>query len=585
MVKFKRIRLKNFLSFKDQEESLDNRGIVLVLGQNNDTIHGGSNGSGKSALYADAIYYSLFGKSLRDMSPLEIVSRGEKESVVELEFSVNGSDYIVTRTRKGKVGDLKVVQDNKDISLKDSRETQKQIINKLLDPQITKSAIIFSGTVFESFVLLGDAEKKRIITSILGFDKIEKAKEITKQKANEINQNIITIDTKKTSAINYLDNFKKELEELKKKDIEELKKKIKEEENAIKELTIIEQEADKKVKNCYEKNLEIQSNLSDLKDKLNKTRNEQIKIELSQSSLEKEIDKKKKLLVKGICPECGQDVKEDSIVGKSIDKLAQDIVETMKQSKEFEPQLKEMNEEIKKQENKLRSDNVIQALKDRYNKYYLDLELVKGDYNKLVQEKKVYESKLEDLLKRINDCEIEIKNLEQELKGLEKTKEVYDFWVEGFGAQGIISYILDAYFPRFNKVLNEYLQILFGTGILARFVPFTTLRSGVVREKWDFDVQGLGSYKSCSSGEKRRLDLAILFSLWTLVSDMLGGTNILIVDEVFDPLDDIGVERTVELLNQLSISSIFVITHDQYLQEKFENVVYIEKRNGVSKIK
>jgi len=65
---------------------------------------------------------------------------------------------------------------------------------------------------------------------------------------------------------------------------------------------------------------------------------------------------------------------------------------------------------------------------------------------------------------------------------------------------------------------------------------------------------------------------------------MLGGSNALIIDEAFDPLDDSGTEKTIELLQKLDISSIFVITHNERLQERFENVIYVEKKNHISRV-
>ena len=60
--------------------------------------------------------------------------------------------------------------------------------------------------------------------------------------------------------------------------------------------------------------------------------------------------------------------------------------------------------------------------------------------------------------------------------------------------------------------------------------------------------------------------------------------NIAIFDEVFDALDEIGVEKVIELLQELSDekSTILVISHNEHLQSYFTNSWTIVKKDGFS---
>ena len=57
-------------------------------------------------------------------------------------------------------------------------------------------------------------------------------------------------------------------------------------------------------------------------------------------------------------------------------------------------------------------------------------------------------------------------------------------------------------------------------------------------------------------------------------------------DEVFDALDETGVEQVIELLQELSKekSSIFVISHNDHLKSYFTNIITVTKKDGFSTI-
>ena len=62
---FDKIKVKNFLSIGKNPIELDFKtGISLITGENKDT--GGNNGIGKSTI-SDAIYWCLFGNTIRDL--------------------------------------------------------------------------------------------------------------------------------------------------------------------------------------------------------------------------------------------------------------------------------------------------------------------------------------------------------------------------------------------------------------------------------------------------------------------------------------------------------------------------------------
>ena len=114
------------------------------------------------------------------------------------------------------------------------------------------------------------------------------------------------------------------------------------------------------------------------------------------------------------------------------------------------------------------------------------------------------------------------------------------------------------------------------------------MKGGGEREKLNIKVyskEGMQEYLGSSGGEKRRADLSMLLALRELAKARLEQTfDLLFVDEVFDVLDQSGIERVIHLLTEQTDDSVFVISHDPSLMDAFENVITVEKTDGLSRI-
>ena len=101
MIKFKKIRWKNFLSTGDHWTEIN------FLEKNTNLIIG-HNGSGKSTLL-DALTFVLFNKPFRKINKSQLVNTvNERECLVELEFDVNARDYVVRRGIRPNTFDIEV---------------------------------------------------------------------------------------------------------------------------------------------------------------------------------------------------------------------------------------------------------------------------------------------------------------------------------------------------------------------------------------------------------------------------------------------------------------------------------------------
>jgi len=95
----------------------------------------------------------------------------------------------------------------------------------------------------------------------------------------------------------------------------------------------------------------------------------------------------------------------------------------------------------------------------------------------------------------------------------------------------------------------------------------TTLASGETRDKISLEVDGRPDPAALSTGERRRLDIAILFAFASVV----GTDGEVILDEVFDGLDEEGVEAAADVLRDMARTRlVVVITHNQHLASRLK---------------
>jgi DNA repair exonuclease SbcCD ATPase subunit len=142
-----------------------------------------------------------------------------------------------------------------------------------------------------------------------------------------------------------------------------------------------------------------------------------------------------------------------------------------------------------------------------------------------------------------------------------------------------------------NERISEYLNVLSGGTIKAVIKTQKDLTSGGKSDKIDLVIsneQGADSYKGLSAGEKRRVDISISLALQDLVMKQSNlAPNLLMYDEVFENLDEVGCENVIELLKKrLDVAgSIIVISHSEHLKPLFNNVITVVKENGLSTLK
>jgi exonuclease SbcC len=160
-----------------------------------------------------------------------------------------------------------------------------------------------------------------------------------------------------------------------------------------------------------------------------------------------------------------------------------------------------------------------------------------------------------------------------------------------FGKNGIQALLLDSIIEDLEKTSNTILSSMCNE---PSTIVLETQRTGTdgtsIIETLDLKVRkdgNLQSFKSLSGGEKFRISLSLRIAL-SEISSRYGGSSLefLLLDEVNSPLDRYGVETLfVNVIKSLEEKyKIMVITHDESLKEKFENIIDSTKVNGETEV-
>ena len=567
MIFFSKVRYKNFLSTGNVFTEID-------LGEHATTLIIGENGAGKST-FLDAITFALFGKPFRNINKPQLVnSINEKDCVVEIEFKIGKINYKVVRGIKPNVFEIYVNGDllNQDAKAKDYQDYLEKVILKMNYKSFTQ-IVILGSTNFTPFMQLSAADRRTVIEDLLDIQIFSSMNVIVKNKLHGLKDEAAQLKIQ-------IDNTKDKIE-LHKKHLDELKKNTKEIVDAKKQEVVENKASLSSLENdATTKETEIESLFTETADedvtskRFQKLNNLEAKIEGNIQKLEKDIEF---YSVNSTCPTCDQAINNKDEKVHTCNSKITELTEGL-------TKLKEESDAV------LRRINNIKATQKQLQTLEQDLVRINTSRSQI----RKYVKKLEDEIAEIenkpamsDEFKAQSKTLLNALQGFnDKRKEVseqtqnYDIVAQLLKDGGIKSKIIKQYVPVINKLVNKYLAAM------DFFVNFNideefkeTIKS---RHRDDF------SYENFSEGEKKRIDLALLFT-WRSVAKLKNSvnTNLLIFDEVFDgSLDINGTEEFMKLIYMMNDdANIFVITHktDQMV-DKFKHTIRFAKVKNFSQV-
>ena len=567
MIKFKKIRWKNFLSTGDHWTEIN------FLEKNTNLIIG-HNGSGKSTLL-DALTFVLFNKPFRKINKSQLVNTvNERECLVELEFDVNARDYVVRRGIKPNTFDIEV-NGSPLHRQADDRSNQRILEDNILKVNYKSftQIVILGSSTFVPFMQLNAPNRREVIEDLLDIRIFSFMNNLLKDKIRIKKEQVRSLKLKKENLqdkIKMQEKFITEIENRSKEDIKSKKEKI----NQL----IIESD------NCVNTNEELELEVTGLTEdqekvtgadkKLRKLNNLKGKLSNKVATITKE----HRFFSENVtCPTCTQNIEEDFRLNR--------IKDAQTKAKELQTGYQELEKAIKNEEER---EHLFTKLSKEITKLNNDISQNNTRISGCQRQVRDLESEIQKLTTQLanrNTEDEKLKEFNQSLQNIfkeladKKTDIMYhDFAYSLLKDDGVKTKIIKKYLPLINQQVNRYLQMMDFYINFKLDEEFNETVESPIHE--DF------SYSSFSEGEKMRIDLALLFT-WREVARVKNSvnTNLLIMDEVFDSsLDGFGVDEFMKIIKFIiKDANIFVISHKSDLHDKFDHLIKFSKERGFSK--
>eukprot|EP00871_Galdieria_phlegrea_P002215 jgi/Galph1/2995/GphlegSOOS_G1666.1 len=170
---------------------------------------------------------------------------------------------------------------------------------------------------------------------------------------------------------------------------------------------------------------------------------------------------------------------------------------------------------------------------------------MKNPYDVIVTQDK---QEREQLIKNILDWKKESEELQNTMDNLQQLEKL-------FGSRGIPNYVLKHMLYALQERMNYYLRLICDGYIRIELKPYSTLKSK--KTNW------WKSFQQLSGGQRRRLGLALMLAFHNLCETRCGfRSNMLVLDEIFQHLDNEGKRRIANVIRSLEKESVFIVVHD-----------------------
>lgn len=575
----------------------------------------------------ESVLYALYDTTPKGIKADDVVNRNVgKNTSVTLEGEMEGNTYRIERYRKHSThkNKVKLFMNDKNISEKSAKDTN-ATIEKLVgvDYNTFINSIYFSqGDGSGRFSKATDREKKEILENLVNLSIYAHSQEVAKEKVKE-QENKVNEAEREEERLNWeLDNVDN-LEKQDQENYEQTENMIDEEHKNIENLT---KEMEDYTRQYSQSINEIKGEKFDLEEQRETTVSEDIsglyeeannaQLQLNQSlnnvtqltnNKDNLVNQYKDVQSKTNCPVCGNLLnqehreKEMANLKEQVKNILIEIQQAEQDVEEKQTVFNELNEKYKNKKSEVdQIRNSIGKINQRIGEIEDAIQNFDNglrDYKNRISNSQATLTKLGNLpkpqprTKEREEINSKIKGQKEKIVELNKEKGILEDVVKIYSNSGVKSHVLDLITPYLNERANKYLNRLTGSGIEVTFSTQKKKKDGEMSDKFDIQISnevGGETYNANSEGEKKRIDLAISLAIQDLVVSKSNlATNMIIYDEIFDALDDVGSENAVELLKERlgSVGTIFVVTHSEHLKNLFENKITVTKdKNGNSTI-
>lgn len=612
-MKFKKIAIKNFMSYQEAELSLDRHGYILVRGTNNNPLDNAkSNGTGKSTLFS-AISWALTGLTVGGGKEVANIYL-EGTTSAELDFSVDDTDYKVIRTKNP--SNLKFYVNNEDKSGKGIRDTEKILSEYLPDVthSLLNSVIILGQGLPQKFTSNTPSGRKEVLEKLTNSDfmiqdlKTRVDSRISKLKSDKRNvENEITdsqarkdlLNRQQEDLVNRLENeYSEDKLDYINFDISELEDLLAPKIGLIIDnedrLDIYNQRLKEALDTLAEKTAKYtQDRANVLLEDTNTLENEINTLSGNISGLSAEIRKLES--VKDVCPTCGQKLPNVTKIDTTdkhteldnlnieLSKLKEELQEKIKHNNDtlskfdsdFNSSVAELNDYINGQKQTItKFENANNTVRQEVNAIKSNIQSLKfkrdsfnTDRENLIKQIESYKTEIQELTDKILYNNDVLEDLDNRLNVDNKMSTILKRDFRGYLLTNIIDFI--------SSRAKSYSQELFNSDRLNFCLEGNNIN--ITYDSKDYEV--------LSGGEKQKVDVIVQLSIRDMLCNFLNfSSNILVLDEITDSLDSEGSQKMFNLISTKlnDVEAIYIISHHTDFEIPVDSEINIVK--GADKI-
>lgn len=529
---FKSLYGENYFNFLDLD------GLVKLSGPI---------GTGKTSL-AEAILWGLYG-NVKGQINTGLIAWNMQSCEVEMNITSKNKDIHIKRN----IHEPLIVEVNgKLLSASNKRNTQEILEEELFDvPKlaVTRMCIISFNAFSKSLASMNPADTKQFLDDIFGFKLFtDYNNEIAVERKNQINE------ATKLQAI--YSETEKQIERLKTKK-EEQKKEL----SMSLDTDALSNERKKYVelgKDLKIKRTDIENEKKEKISEVNKEI-EEIKAKITEAStLGRQEKQYYNTFKSGVCPTCGSVIDESHIEKHRLEMMKYaDLVNKYNEDKnklslkvsdiekEYAPKIEAINEEIQELVQK------INKIDGDVRIYENNLKVVNANYDDLIKE---HEEKLAEVKEKIDKNDIEVGEWNEMSELFTKTLR-YN--------------LLDTLIPHINKSIQYYINKL--------DQPYKVEYDQEFKCHIYVDTFGKEiSYSNLSTGQKKTLDIAIIFGIFqNIIANV--DFNVIFLDELFSNMDADSRNTMLSLIkeNFEEDKSVFIMNHAEMSDDFFKHKIRV----------
>ena len=507
-------------------------------------------GAGKTSL-AEAIIWGLFG-TVKGQNNGNLISWNEKYCEVEINLTSKGKDIHIIRNIKEP---LIIEVNGKTLAASNKRDTQGIFEEELLD--IPKLAIIkmciISFNQFNSLANMNPGETKQFLDEIFGFKLFSDYNDqIIIERKNQQNENI-KLQALYQDALSQIENLtsKKALQTNELASSIDINSLSKQRENYVTQGKAEREKQNNIIAERDGKKKEIDKLIREAQSKMS-----------GAAALGKQAKEHYNTFKSGVCPTCGQKIDESHIEHhkEEMNKYASEYREWEAKAKEYEIKKANITTEYQPKidactvamDNLRKLIGVIDAEIKSYND---SVKLLNENYDELIRDQ---ERKSNNIKEQLDKSDLEI--CEWNDMNILFTKTLrYN--------------LLESLIPHINKSIQFFINKLDQSFKVEYDQEF---KAHIYVDGWDREI----SYNNLSTGQKKTLDLAIIFGiLQNIVSTV--DMNIIFLDELFSNMDADTRNIMLSLLNETMSQdkSIFIVNHAEMQDDCFKHKIRVRLEN------